>query len=144
MKWLAALKPSVTADGGYADVMVAEARGIASVPDELASVEAASLLCAGITTYNALRKAGLRGGDLVSLRGTWDSDLRSLTGTPIEAEDTLAFSVLENTRPMIETVPLEQAANAYARMMQGKARFRMVLVTPEGVAQGAQNASGSQ
>jgi D-arabinose 1-dehydrogenase-like Zn-dependent alcohol dehydrogenase len=53
----------------------------------------------------------------------------SLTGTPIENEDTLAFSVLENIRPMIETVPLEQAADAYARMMQGKARFRMVLVT---------------
>ena len=53
----------------------------------------------------------------------------SLTGTPIDGEDTLAFSVLENIRPMIETVPLEQAADAYARMMQGKARFRMVLVT---------------
>jgi D-arabinose 1-dehydrogenase-like Zn-dependent alcohol dehydrogenase len=53
----------------------------------------------------------------------------SLTGTPIESEDTLAFSVLENIRPMIETAPLEQAADAYARMMQGKARFRMVLVT---------------
>jgi alcohol dehydrogenase, propanol-preferring len=53
----------------------------------------------------------------------------SLTGTPIDNEDTLAFSVLENIRPMIETAPLEQAANAYARMMQGKARFRMVLVT---------------
>jgi len=53
----------------------------------------------------------------------------SLTGTPIDGEDTLAFSVLENIRPMIETAPLEQVADAYARMMQGKARFRMVLVT---------------
>jgi hypothetical protein len=44
-------------------------------------------------------------------------------------EDTLAFSVLENIRPMIETAPLEQAADAYARVIQGKARFRMVLVT---------------
>ena len=65
----------------------------------------------------------------------------SLTGTPIDTEDTLAFSVLENIRPMIETVPLEQAADAYARMMQGKARFRMVLVTKDGVAQSAQNAA---
>jgi alcohol dehydrogenase, propanol-preferring len=55
----------------------------------------------------------------------------SLTGTPIDGEDTLAFSVLENIRPMIETVPLEQAADAYARMMEGKARFRMVLVTEQ-------------
>src|SRR3981081_3158057 len=57
--------PGVTVDGGYAEVIIAEARGIASVPDELTSVEAAPLLCAGITTYNALRNAGLRGGDLV-------------------------------------------------------------------------------
>ena len=78
----------VTVDGGYAELMIAEARGIASIPDELSSAEAAPLLCAGITTYNALRNAGLRGGDLVgvqgigglgilvsSLRGTWDSIL---------------------------------------------------------------------
>jgi propanol-preferring alcohol dehydrogenase len=61
----------------------------------------------------------------------------SLTGTPLDNEETLAFSVLENIRPMIETVPLEQAADAYARMMQGKARFRMVLVTNSGGAQSA-------
>jgi propanol-preferring alcohol dehydrogenase len=61
----------------------------------------------------------------------------SLTGTAIETEDALAFSVLENIRPMIETVPLEEAADAYARMMQGKARFRMVLVTKNGTTQSA-------
>jgi alcohol dehydrogenase, propanol-preferring len=58
----------------------------------------------------------------------------SLTGTPIDSEDTLAFSVLENIRPMIEIGPLEQAADGYARMMQSKARFRMVLVTKDGAA----------
>jgi D-arabinose 1-dehydrogenase-like Zn-dependent alcohol dehydrogenase len=227
----------VTVDGGYAEVMIAEARGIASIPDELTSVEAAPLLCAGITTYNALRNAGLRGGDLVAVQGigglghlgiqfvrhmgfhtvaigrgrdkeklakdlgahiyvdtavedaaaalqrmggarailatapsgdamgqlvsalavrgklivvgvpqdeirlnAWPlvfggrSIYGSLTGTPVESEDTLAFSVLENIRPMIETVPLEQAAEAYARMMQGKARFRMVLTINGGTA----------
>jgi propanol-preferring alcohol dehydrogenase len=61
----------------------------------------------------------------------------SLTGTPIDGEDTLAFSVLENVRPTIETVPLEQAADAYARMMEGKARFRMMLVTENAGAQSA-------
>src|SRR2546428_2092560 len=61
--------PGVTADGGYAEAMIAEARGLASVPDELTSVEAAPLLCAGITTYNAVRNAGLRGGDLVAVQG---------------------------------------------------------------------------
>jgi len=61
--------------------------------------------------------------------GRWPSRYGTLTGTTIDIEDTLAFSVLENVRPMIETVPLAQAADAYARMMEGKARFRMVLVT---------------
>ena len=220
----------VTVDGGYAEVMIAEARGIAAIPDGLASAEAAPLLCAGITTYNALRNAGLRGGDLVAVQGIGglghlgvqfarhmgfhtvalgrgrkkeqlardlgahvyiDTTVQdtgavlqrmggarailatgtsgeameplvsglavraklilvgvpgdpiqsqafplvsggrsiygSLTGTPIDAEDALAFSVLENIRPMIEVLPLEQAADAYARMMQGNARFRMVL-----------------
>src|SRR6266705_2096638 len=236
--------PGVNVDGGYAEVMIAEARGIASIPDELTSVEAAPLLCAGITTYNALRNAGLRGGDLVAVQGIGGlgqlgiqyarhmgfhtvaigrgrekeklakdlgahvyvdaagedaaavlqrmggarailatapsgdgmgalvsglaargklivlgvpsepiqlnafplvfggrSVYGSLTGTPIDSEDTLAFSVLENIRPMIETLPLEQAADAYARMMQGKARFRMVLVTKDGIAQGVKNAA---
>jgi len=232
--------PGVTVDGGYAEVMIAEARGIASIPDELGSAEAAPLLCAGITTYNALRNAGLRGGDLVAVQGVGGlghlgiqfarhmgfrtvaigrgsekkklakdlgahvyidtaaddaaavlqrmggarailatapsgdamgplvsglavrgkliivgvpQDLMqlnafplvfggrsvygSLAGTAIETEDALAFSVLENIRPMIETAPLEQAADAYARMMQGKARFRMVLVTKDGATQSA-------
>jgi len=228
----------VTVDGGYAEVMIAEARAISSVPDELTSAEAAPLLCAGVTTYNALRNAGLRAGDLVAVQGIGGlghlgiqfarhmgfltvaigrgrekeklaidlgahvyvdvtaedaatvlqrmggarailatgtsgdafgslvsglaprgkliivgvpkdeiklnafplvfggrSVYGSLTGTPIDGEDTLAFSVLESIRPMIETAPLEQAADAYARMMQGKARFRMVLVTKTGDAQ---------
>src|SRR4029077_20481090 len=61
--------PGVTVDGGYAEVMIAEARGISFVPDELTSAEAAPVLCAGITTYNALRNAGLRAGDLVGVQG---------------------------------------------------------------------------
>jgi alcohol dehydrogenase, propanol-preferring len=47
----------------------------------------------------------------------------SLTGSAIDGQDTLPFSVLENVRPMIETMPLEKAADAYARMMSGEARF---------------------
>jgi D-arabinose 1-dehydrogenase-like Zn-dependent alcohol dehydrogenase len=50
-----------------------------------------------------------------------------LTGTPADAEDTLHFSELTGIRPMIETFPLEQAAQAYARMLSGDAQFRVVL-----------------
>ena len=228
----------VTVDGGYAEVMIAEARGLSSIPNELNSADAAPLLCAGITTYNALRNAGLRSGDLVAVQGIGglghlgvqfarkmgfrtvaigrgrekeklakdlgarlyiDTSVEdaaaalqrlggarailatatsgaamgplvsglsargkfivvgvpedpislnafplvfggrsiygTLTGTPIESEDTLAFSVLENVRPMIETFPLEQAVDAYDRMMQGKARFRVVLTMWKGKVQ---------
>ena len=53
----------------------------------------------------------------------------ALTGSAIDNEDTLAFSALANIRPMIETMPLERAADAYERMMSGAARFRMVITT---------------
>jgi D-arabinose 1-dehydrogenase-like Zn-dependent alcohol dehydrogenase len=53
----------------------------------------------------------------------------SLAGSPLDSEDTLAFSALEGIRPRIETVPLEAAAEAYGKMMRSEARFRMVLVT---------------
>jgi len=51
----------------------------------------------------------------------------ALTGTPEAGDTTLRFSVLSDVAAMIETMPLERAAEAYARMMSGKARFRMVL-----------------
>ena len=50
-----------------------------------------------------------------------------VVGTSIDEEDTLDFSALQNVRPMIERVPLEQAAEAYAKMMRNEARFRMVI-----------------
>lgn len=58
-----------TNDGGYAEVMYAAASGLSAVPDELKSVEAAPLLCAGLTTFNALRNARARPGDLVAVQG---------------------------------------------------------------------------
>jgi D-arabinose 1-dehydrogenase-like Zn-dependent alcohol dehydrogenase len=48
-------------------------------------------------------------------------------GTPADSEDTLRFAELSGVRPMIETYPLEKAADAYARMLSGKAEFRVVL-----------------
>jgi D-arabinose 1-dehydrogenase-like Zn-dependent alcohol dehydrogenase len=59
----------ISFDGGYAEYMVAPAIAVAAVPDELPAVEAAPLMCAGITTYNALRNSGARAGDLVAILG---------------------------------------------------------------------------
>lgn len=224
--------PGISYDGGYADYMVAPFEALAAMPDDLQAAEAAPLLCAGITTYNALRNSGVRAGDTVAVlgigglghlgvqfaakmgcrtvavaRGTDKEKLaRQLgahhyidsttqdaaaeltrlggarvilstvtnsqamsavlgglgvegkmivvgaspepievspfllimgrraiqgwpSGTSIDSEDTLAFSALANVRPMIETMPLERAAEAYERMMSGAARFRMVITT---------------
>jgi alcohol dehydrogenase len=62
-------------------------------------------------------------------RGSLRSIAGHASGTSQDSEDTLAFSVLADVRPMIETFPLEQAGEAYERMMSGAARFRMVLTT---------------
>src|SRR5438309_8051837 len=59
----------VSFDGGYADYMVAPAIALALVPENLSAVEAAPLMCAGITTYNALRNSGARPGDVVAVLG---------------------------------------------------------------------------
>src|SRR5450432_1958707 len=59
----------LTFDGGYADYMLAPASALAAIPAELTAVEAAPLMCAGITTFNALRNAGARPGDLVAVLG---------------------------------------------------------------------------
>lgn len=224
--------PGITFDGGYADYIVVDASALALIPEDLAAEDAAPLLCAGVTTYNALRNSGARGGDLVAILGigglghlgvqfatalgfetvaiargrgkeelarrlgahhyidsTSQDSAAELTrlggarvilatvtsaaamtavlgglgnrgkllvvgasGEPIEvspamliggnrsiaghasgtsqdSQDTLAFSVLGGVRPMVETRPLERAAEAYERMMSGEARFRMVLTT---------------
>src|SRR6266481_596192 len=56
-------------DGGYAEVMIAKASGLVSIPDDLSSADAAPLLCAGITTFSALRNAPAKAGDLVAVLG---------------------------------------------------------------------------
>ncbi|HXI40275.1 MAG TPA: alcohol dehydrogenase catalytic domain-containing protein, partial [Bryobacteraceae bacterium] len=59
----------ISYDGGYADYMIAPAQGLALIPEELSPVEAAPLMCAGVTTFNALRNSGARPGDLVAVLG---------------------------------------------------------------------------
>ena len=63
------LVTGVTSDGGYADYMIAPDSAVARVPDELSAVEAAPLMCAGVTTFNALRNSGARPGDVVAVLG---------------------------------------------------------------------------
>ena len=64
-----ALVPGISYDGGYATHMVAPVEALARIPDDLSNIEAAPLLCAGITTFNALRNSGARPGDVVAILG---------------------------------------------------------------------------
>lgn len=224
------LVTGISLDGGYAEYMVAPYTALALMPPGLPIVDAAPLLCAGLTTFNALRNSGARGGDLVAVLGLGGlghvgvqyaakmgfrtvaiargadkeplakqlgathyvdsqagnvaealtrlggasviiatvvngpaiaatvgglgphgklfvlgappepietsaaaliSAQRSMvgwySGTSIDAQDTLAFSEQTGVRSMNEIYPLEQAAEAYERMLSGKARFRVVL-----------------
>ena len=216
-------------DGGYAEYMVAPAKALASVPDDLSAVDGAPLMCAGITTFNALRNSGARAGDVVGVLGIGGlghlgvqfaakmgfktvaiargkdkeplakqlgaldyidsqsvdpaAELNKLggakviiatvtngdamaavlgglgpngvlivigaagpipvdpilliggkrsvkgwySGTSIDSQDTLRFSVAAGVQSMNEIFPLEKATEAYERMMSGKARFRVVL-----------------
>src|SRR5262245_49358320 len=59
----------ITYDGGYAEYMIARAEALARLPDELTAVDAAPLMCAGVTTFNALRNSGARPGELVAVHG---------------------------------------------------------------------------
>jgi D-arabinose 1-dehydrogenase-like Zn-dependent alcohol dehydrogenase len=61
--------PGISYDGGYADYMLAPTEALAIIPDELSATDAAPLMCAGITTYNALRNSGARVGDVVAILG---------------------------------------------------------------------------
>jgi alcohol dehydrogenase, propanol-preferring len=222
--------------------MIAKATGLVRIPDDLSSADAAPLLCAGLTTFNALRNSPAKASDLVAVlgigglghlgvqyarhmgfevaaigRGTESAELAkklgahhyidsaatdpgaalqalggakvilitasggktvaatfkglrpggvsidvgvgpepieitsvelifgerrvagSLTGNPATGDATLRFSALSGVSAMIETVPLEEAPAAYAKMMAGKARFRMVLVTKNGNGAGMEN-----
>jgi alcohol dehydrogenase, propanol-preferring len=223
-------QPGTSEDGGYAEMVYARATGLVRVPEELDPLEAAPLLCAGITTFNALRNADAPLGALVAIQGigglghlgiqqakqlgyrtvaiargqdkkelatslgaddyidsaatdpgaalqelggaavivataasgtsmsplvaglttrgqlvvvgaatdpievqTTDlifggrSIVGSLTGTPIENEDNLAFALGHGIKSMNEVMPFEDAPKAYERMMSGAARFRVVL-----------------
>jgi len=219
----------ISFDGGYGEYMVAPSIALARVPDELSGVDGAPLMCAGITTFNALRNSGARAGDLVAVLGLGglghlgvqyarkmgfrtvgiargkdkeplarelgafqyiDSQTQNpaveltklggarvilatvtagdamsavqgglgpngklivigaaqsiqlspllmiggkqeikgwYSGTSIDSQDTLAFSVMTGVRSMNEVFPLERVTEAYDRMMSGKARFRVVL-----------------
>jgi D-arabinose 1-dehydrogenase-like Zn-dependent alcohol dehydrogenase len=91
-------------------------------------------LVGGLAPQGELVIAGAGGGEPMGISALplifgERSIAGTLTGHPIDSEDTLAFSALQGIRAMVETFPLAKAPEAYRRMMDNQARFRIVLVT---------------
>jgi propanol-preferring alcohol dehydrogenase len=136
-----------TVDGGYAEYAFARASGLVRIPDGLSALETAPLLCAGLTTYSALRQIEARPGALVAVQGIgglghlglqYAAKLGYRVAAIARGKDKaelstqlgahhLALSLARGIRPMIEVLPFTEAPRAYERMMSGQARFRVVL-----------------
>jgi len=98
-----------------------------------ANSKSMSPLLAGLAPRGQLIVAGAGGNDPIAVDPVpllfgMRSIAGTMTGSSIDAEDTLSFSSLQSIRPMIETVPLAKASEAYRRMMRNEARFRIVLI----------------
>ena len=98
-----------------------------------ANSKSMSPLLGGLAPRGQLIVAGAGGNEPISVDPVpllfgMRSIAGTMTGSSIDAEDTLSFSSLQGIRPMIETLPLANAAEAYGRMMRNEARFRIVLV----------------
>jgi propanol-preferring alcohol dehydrogenase len=96
-------------DGGYAEIMIIEARATVTIPDGLQAVKAAPLLCAGVTTFNALRNAGLRAGALVAIQG-----VGGLGHLGIQYARRMGFRTVAISRgPEVEKLAKELGAHQY-------------------------------
>jgi D-arabinose 1-dehydrogenase-like Zn-dependent alcohol dehydrogenase len=104
-----AVLTGIMIDGGYAEVMIIEARATVAIPDGLEPVKAAPLLCAGVTTYNALRNAGLRAGALVAVQG-----VGGLGHLGIQYARRMGFKTVGISRgPELEKLARELGAHQY-------------------------------
>ena len=126
----------ISHDGGYAEFMVARAESLARVPDRLDPMEAAPLLCAGLTTFNALRRSVARPGDLVAVQGI--GGLGHL-GVQIAAKSGYRTVAISRGKDK-EKLALELGADAYidssacdaAEALQRMGGARVILATAPG------------
>jgi propanol-preferring alcohol dehydrogenase len=123
-------------DGGYAEVMIAKASGLVAVPDQLTSADAAPLLCAGLTTFSALRDAPARAGDLVAVIG-----IGGLGHLAVQYARKMGFEVVAIARggDKVELAKklgahhyIDSAATDPAKALQALGGAQLVLVTASG------------
>lgn len=127
----------LTYDGGYAEQVLVPDHAVAAVPEELDAAEAAPLMCAGVTTFNALRNSGAQPGELVAVQGVGGLGHLGIQFARAMGAHTVALSRGEAKRELA----LELGAHRYvdttrddpAEALQGLGGARVVLATaPEG------------
>jgi D-arabinose 1-dehydrogenase-like Zn-dependent alcohol dehydrogenase len=125
--------PGITFDGGYADYMIAPTQALAPIPDELDSVAAAPLLCAGITTFNALRNSGARAGDLVAVLGIGGLGHLALQFASRMGFDTVAIARGKDKERLARTLGarryLDSQADDVAAELAARGGARVILAT---------------
>ena len=125
--------PGITFDGGYADYMIAPAQALARIPDELAAESAAPLLCAGITTFNALRNSGARAGDLVAVLGIGGLGHLALQFASRMGFDTVAIARGKDKERLARTLGarryLDSQADDVAAELAARGGARVILAT---------------
>jgi D-arabinose 1-dehydrogenase-like Zn-dependent alcohol dehydrogenase len=134
--------PGISYDGGYSEFVYAPVEALARVPGELAPEEAAPLMCAGVTTFNALRNSGARPGDLVAIQG-----IGGLGHLGIQFASKFGFDTVAIGRGADKkSLALKLGAQTYidtisqdpAKELRGLRGARVILVTaPDGKAMGS-------
>ncbi len=123
-------------DGGYAEVMIAKASGLISVPDDLSSADAAPLLCAGLTTFSALRNSPAKAGDLVAVLG-----IGGLGHLAVQYARHMGFEVVaiargankaELAKKLGAHHYIDSAANDPAQALQALGGAKVILITAAG------------
>jgi D-arabinose 1-dehydrogenase-like Zn-dependent alcohol dehydrogenase len=127
--------PGVSYDGGYGDYVIAPAGALAAIPDGLSSVEAAPLMCAGVTTFNPLRHSGARPGDLVAILGIGGLGHLGVQFAAKMGFQTVAIARGEDKRPLALELGAHhyidsQASDPAAELVKlGGARIVLATVT---------------
>jgi D-arabinose 1-dehydrogenase-like Zn-dependent alcohol dehydrogenase len=125
--------PGITFDGGYADHMIAPAQALVPIPDTLDAEAAAPLLCAGITTFNALRNSGARAGDLVAVLGIGGLGHLALQFASRMGFDTVAIARGKDKEELARTLGarryLDSQADDVAAELAARGGARVILAT---------------
>ncbi len=124
---------AINHDGGYAEYMVTPAEAVAAIPDELPAAEAAPLLCAGITVFNALRNSGARPGDLVAVQGIGGLGHLGIQYARHMGFRTVAIGRGQDKEPLARklgaSVYIDTAAGSPSEALQKLGGARVILAT---------------